>query len=105
MDSPIPRDELSVLAAFAVGLRTSAVDGGFLYVGGADASRGFGSWTWQAEKRSVVDGVLDPSFGSAGVVASDPGPGTDQTLHAMVVSPFAVYLSGGPGLRMEKRAK
>ncbi len=92
--------------------KTFALDRGFLLVAGFDQGPGTGDHQWRLERRRSADGALDPTFGTAGVVTSNPGPVEDQA-KAVAVDETHIYVVGhesqtGPGVtrwRIEKRAR
>lgn len=79
-----------------------AAHSGFIYVAGHSNPYPYG---WRIEKRNVLDGALDGSFGSGGVVSTDPSPAPDRARAIAVDSSF-IYAagSGGSAWRVEKRS-
>jgi hypothetical protein len=80
-----------------------AIDTTWMYVPGTLGG------TWQIEKRSLFDGVLDPNFGTAGAVIEDPS-GVDDIPRALAMDGLYMYVVGQEGVtsldqqwRMEKR--
>src|SRR5262245_39384602 len=68
-----------------------AVGNGFLVVVGSDGTDD--DRRWRTEKRSIVDGSLDPGFGEGGVVTSNPTP-LDEHAKDVAVAGDAVYVAG-----------
>jgi hypothetical protein len=85
-----------------------AVDGTHLFVVGsqdADAS-------WRIEKRSIVDGSLDPAFGTGGVITLDDAGTYADEATAIVLDGASLYVAGrfvdalsNTIWRIDKRAK
>lgn len=88
------------------------IDPPFIYVIGYPGTPGFVDPSWRIEKRNVANGLLDPLFGTAGVVTSNPSPAGDYPEDIAIDSWF-IYVVGydespGPGdwaWRIEKRFK
>ena len=86
-----------------------ALDATHMYVVGFDATLGSSDDQWRIEKRSLDDGALDPSFGTAGVIQTNPGTGTDW-IWAIALDATSLYVGGwdkSPGdlqWRVEKRS-
>lgn len=87
---------------------TAISTGAALYVAGWDEIPGPSNSEWRIEKRHPQLATLDPTFGSSGVISSDPSTGADQLL-ALVqdgVYLYAVGFDTSPGdrqWRIEKR--
>jgi hypothetical protein len=85
-----------------------ALGGASLYLVGQDD--GPGDLQWRMERRSTVDGSLDPSFGTSGVVVSNPSPEPDSA-EALAIDSSHLYVAGyedGGGTlpwRIEKRSR
>jgi len=93
-----------------------AIDSIYMYVVGYDAvpdvASGASSLTddeWRIEKRRLDTGALDPSFGSAGVVVSNPSSSIDEAA-ALAIDSQYMYVAGydtkagrGKEWRIEKR--
>jgi hypothetical protein len=85
--------------------------GGWLYVAGTDEVPGPGDWQWRVEKRAATTGALDPTFGTGGVVTSNPSAYNDD-MYTITTDGQDFYLVGtdespGAGLdawRIEKRS-
>jgi len=83
-----------------------AIDSTHMYVAGYDSASGNGQW--RIEKRSLLDGSLHASFGTAGVVLSNPSP-TWEMADAIAIDATSLYVFGrddSPGdfqWRVEKR--
>ncbi len=90
--------------------RSIAIDGSHLYVVGSDESPGPSMSQWRVERRSLVDGALDPVFDLDGVVTENPSARGDSPAGVALDSSF-IYIIGyyqGPGSRewrVEKRCK
>lgn len=82
-------------------------DGTWLYGAGWDEVPG--QYEWRIEKRSLVDGSVDPGFGTGGGVSSDPTTTMDLA-YAIAVDATHLYVAGfdeaaGNGqLRLERRS-
>ena len=89
-------------------LKDLTVDGGWLYLAGPDLSTGDNQW--RLERRSAADGSLDSSFGSGGLVLSNPSAGNDQP-YGLLIDGSGIYVYGYDfflGIlrgRVEKRLK
>ncbi len=83
------------------------VSGPFVLVGG-DEVTGVGDLRWRIEKRRTSDGSLDASFGSGGIVTSNPSTGIDVATSIATDGTY-LYIGGfdsTPGdrqWRVEKR--
>ncbi len=75
--------------------RSVAVDGRSMYVAGEDSDTGtsMSNSRWRIEKRTLIDGSLDGSFGSSGVITADPGAGEDET-SKIVIDGTHMYIAG-----------
>ncbi len=88
-----------------------ARDSAYLYVVGYDESPGYLDTQWRIEKRSLADGSPSASFGTAGVVASNPSSQEDAA-QAIAIDSTYMYVAGydeSPGTndvewRLEKRS-
>lgn len=69
------------------------LDGTHLYLAGRDGTPGPGDSRWRVEKRNMSDGVLDPGFGSGGVVTVNPGPYWDEPRALLLDGPW-LYMGG-----------
>lgn len=71
------------------------IDANFMYVIGFDRGPQNGASTgeWRIEKRSLQDGKLDPGFGIAGVVKSDPSDQEDIANSIAIDNEF-MYVAG-----------
>lgn len=49
-----------------------AIDSTFMYVIGSDMTPSGSDSQWRIEKRALADGLLDPAFGTSGVVTDNP---------------------------------
>ena len=83
-----------------------AIDATAMYVVGYDYSPG--NYQWRIEKRSLTDGSLVPSFGTGGVVTSNPSTSAEMAYDIAIDSTamYVVGLDGSPGnnqWRIEKR--
>ena len=86
----------------------------YVYAIKADASgiyvAGYDNGQWRMEKRGLTTGMLIPTFGTAGVVVSNPSGGQDAP-YAITADTSGIYVAGSdniPGggnfqLRIEKR--
>ena len=88
----------------------AAVYTGSIYIGGYEWVPGVGDRQWRIEKRFLLDGSLDPGFGTGGVVTSNPSFEGDEIRALAIDEPF-LYVAGheetlstGRGWRVEKRA-
>ena len=93
------------------GARGIALDGAYAYIVGYDNSLAPGDTQWRVEKRDLVDGVLDPTFGIGGVAGGNPSTGGDMPW-GIVVGPSYLYITGTAetlndrtAWRLEKRCK
>lgn len=80
-----------------------ASDGVSLFIGGYD----FTGFQWQVEKRNLVTGALDGTFGTAGLLTVDPSGGNDG-VEALAADATHLYIAGsddtgGGQWRIEKR--
>lgn len=90
-----------------------AIDSGYLYVVGVDDSPAESDRQWRIEKRPAADGSLDTSFGTEGVVTSNPGPRWDLPRDLVTDSSFLYVVGSDDGSgdepdrerRIEKRFK
>ncbi|MBI4711963.1 MAG: hypothetical protein HY762_01450 [Planctomycetes bacterium] len=69
-----------------------AIDATYMYVVGLDY-QGLGNAQWRIEKRNLSDGALVTSFGTGGVVTSDPGPYVDAA-NALAIGATSLYVVG-----------
>jgi uncharacterized delta-60 repeat protein len=107
-NSGIVRSNPSVLDDSALVI---TIDSTHLYVGGYDEVMGSGDWQWRIEKRYLDDGSLDPTFGTAGAVTSNPSRDWDDC-YGVEVDGTSIYAIGidespAPGdwqWRIEKRS-
>jgi hypothetical protein len=82
-----------------------AIDSTWMYVAGTENT---GGGQWRIEKRNLADGSLDPGFGAAGVVISNPTANGDFP-RAIVIDGGSLYIGGvqnvaaDPAWRIEKR--
>lgn len=89
-------------------VRSILHDGTSLYLAGGDGIPG--DYQWRIEKRNPATGALVTSFGTAGVLSSNPSPGNDE---AMSITSDATHLyiagydetNGSAQWRIEKRTK
>ncbi|MCR9144731.1 MAG: hypothetical protein NXI24_21005 [bacterium] len=80
-----------------------------IYVGGFETVSP-GDTAWRVEKRSRVDGALDPAFGTGGVITSNPSGAVDL-INDLAIDESGIYLVGADRSlgaangqwRMEKR--
>lgn len=86
-----------------------ASDGTYLYLGASDAPAGDDQW--RIEKRNQGNGALVATFGSSGIVTSNPTSGNDR-VWTVVFDPTGLYVVGaedaGSGdllWRLEKRSR
>jgi hypothetical protein len=70
-----------------------ALDATSLYVVGHDHVVSGADGQWRIEKRDLIDGVLDPTFGVGGIEQSNPGAGHDVA-YAVVVDGTTLYVAG-----------
>lgn len=86
-----------------------AVDSTGIYIVGNDVFPG--RYEWRIEKRSLADGSLIPSFGTGGIVTSDPSP-RDDYAYSAAIDDTGIYIvgsdeslgSGDRQWRIEKRS-
>ncbi len=72
-------------------INAMASDGTYMYLAGLDS---FGiDNRWRLEKRNLSDGALVSTFGTGGVVVSDPSINSDQIL-AIATTSDAVFIAG-----------
>ena len=64
-----------------------------IYLAGSDEVPGAGDSEWRIERRSIVDGALDPAFATAGVLVTNPGAGADEC-HHLAVNGSHIYAVG-----------
>ncbi len=82
-----------------------AIDASGIYVAGSDPAPG--SYQWRIEKRDLTTGALISTFGTSGVVTSNPGSSSDEAGTILVAG--EIYVAGydsSPGnsqWRIEKR--
>jgi len=81
-----PGVEKDVIYGLAVDAASSA-----LYLVGVDSALGAADTQWRIEKRGAANGLLDPAFGTGGVVLSNPGTGMDEA-RAVVMDPSRAYI-------------
>jgi hypothetical protein len=92
-------------------LNSIAIDSSAIYMAGW-ASPASNNNQWRIEKRGLTDGSLTTTFGTNGVVTSDPSTGNDE-IYGIAIDSSAIYAVGfdsTPGAgdsqwRIEKRAK
>ncbi len=71
------------------------IDGTDMYVAGTDEMPGQFDYQWRVEKRNLIDGMLDSTFGAGrGVVASNPMPSGTDICRAVQIDGTHVYLVG-----------
>lgn len=68
-------------------------DSNYLYVAGYDTIPGTSNQEWRIEKRNKSDGTLVTSFGTNGVVRTNPSSGDDQ-INAIRVDGSYIYVAG-----------
>jgi len=84
-----------------------AIDSQYLYAAGIDSSPG--NEQWRIEKRSLATGALEASFGTSGVITSNPS-GVNDVVYGLVIDGSWIYVvgndysSGNEGMRLEKRS-
>jgi hypothetical protein len=71
--------------------QAGVVDAGSLFLTGFDNSPG--NWQWRIEKRNASDGSLTGSFGTGGVITSNPSTGLDLP-KAIAVDASFVHIGG-----------
>jgi hypothetical protein len=87
------------------------IDSTYMYVAGRDETLGDYKFQWRIEKRSLVDGSLDTSFGTGGIITSNP-TSYDELLNDITIDSQYLYAfgfddtKGSPAYqwRMEKRS-
>ena len=90
-------------------IRAMQLDGGYLYIAG-NYLAGAGDGGWRIEKRAATDGLPDNTFGTSGVVTSNPSGNTD-TPRSIAVDGSYIYICGDEIIgfdqqwRIEKRSK
>lgn len=72
-------------------LRSIAVDANYIYAVGVDWSPS--NFQWRIEKRDIVTGALITSFGTFGVVQSNPSSANEQ-LYSMAIDINYIYVTG-----------
>ncbi|MDI6787838.1 MAG: hypothetical protein QME51_05660 [Planctomycetota bacterium] len=70
-----------------------AIDSTFMYVVGFDESPGAGNRQWRIEKRRLDNGNLDSTFGTSGVIVSNPSSGIDEPL-SIAIDGNNMYVAG-----------
>ena len=70
-----------------------AIDSTYMYVAGTDESPGAGNEQWRIEKRLLSTGALDASFGTGGVVMSNPSGNGDYAGFIAIDSTY-MYVHG-----------
>ncbi len=87
-----------------------AIDSQYMYVAGYDQSLGASNAQWRIEKRLLSTGASDASFGTNGVVVSNPSGGSDS-VSAIAIDARYMYVAGydqslgNSQWRIEKRVK
>jgi len=91
------------------GLATGmAIGDEFLYIVASDRSRYAKYGRWHIEKRRVKDGLIEPSFGSLGVVSGAEEMGSSRSIAVDSQYMYVIGDDNGPGIddsqwRIEKR--
>ena len=92
------------------GVTDIAIDSQYMYVAGHDRSLGASNGQWRIEKRLLSTGASDASFGTAGVVVSNPSTTFDGA-YAIAIASQYMYVAGidqslgNSQWRIEKRVK
>jgi hypothetical protein len=92
------------------GVTDIAIDSQYMYVAGHDRSLGASNGQWRIEKRLLSTGASDASFGTAGVVVSNPSTTFDGAYAIAIASQYMYVVGidqslGNSQWRIEKRVK